>query len=154
MKYGDVIVLAVIVSLTAVWLWLRFKRWLYEPISIRLPVPYKPPASNEVTELLRQEGYEVLAGKQRIPIEIDVDGKKLSSRYFVDYFAKSDGELYVVKVSRERQKVSWTGSGVRDLWLPYFLIFEEVSGVLYVDMEKRKVSKMKIKLDLMAGNEA
>lgn len=127
----------------------RLKLWLYKPVSPRLPVPAEEFHEHDAAvQLLRQSGYDVIAGKYRVPIEIQLDEKTLGSRYYIDYFARDGHELFVVKVSRERMPIEWTGSGIRDKLLPYFLLFEQVSGLLYVDLAEQRIRKMKVVLDL------
>lgn len=145
-KSGDVYMIFAIIALVLVWGWLRFKRWLYAPMSNRLPIPAKGAPAEEVADFLQQEGYEIVSGKERVPIRITLDGKSLQSRYFIDGFVKKQHELYVVKLARSRQPVEWTGSGVRDRLLPYAILFEGTAGILYVDMEAKTLKKIKISI--------
>lgn len=154
MGNNDVFVLILIVIILAIWLWKLFSRWLHTPMKVKLPVPdgadSAVPPTGEAVALLREAGYEVISGKYKIPIRVEMDQQEFSSRYFIDYFARQGHELYVVKVSRDRQPVQWTGSGIRNGLLPYFLLFEEISGVLYVNLKERKVRRIRITLDLEA----
>lgn len=154
MGNNDVFVLILIVIILSIWLWKRFSRWLHMPMKVKLPVPHEAdsagPPTGEAAALLREAGYEVISGKYKIPIHVEMDQQEFSSRYFIDYFARQGYELYVVKISRDRQPVQLTGSGIRDGLLPYFLLFEEISGVLYVDLKERKVRRIRISLDLEA----
>ncbi|MEB3101431.1 hypothetical protein [Ferviditalea candida] len=159
MGNNDAFVLILVVIVLAIWLWKRFSRWLHTPMKIKLPVPdeteWAVSPEGEAAALLKEAGYEVISGKYKIPIYVEMDRQEFSSRYFIDYFARQGHEVFVVKVARDRQPVQWTGSGIRDKLLPYFLLFEEVSGVLYVDLKERKVRRIRIVLDLEAReNEA
>lgn len=146
-KSGDVYMIFAIVVLIAIWGWFRFRRWLYAPMSNRLPFPSGDGVSaEEVVDILQQEGYEVVSGKQRVPIRIAIDGKSLQTRYFIDCFAKKQNELYVVKLARSRHPVEWTGSGVRDRLLPYAMLFSGTSGILYVDIEAKTLKRIKISI--------
>ena len=52
--------------------------------------------------------------------------------------------MFVVKLAKQRQPVQWTGSGVRQSLMPYCYLFLETHGVLYVDLEERRVRKITI----------
>ncbi len=150
LQSGDMYVVIMIVAILAIWLAYRFRRWLYTPPSVRLPLPYESPlpAEGKATDLLAESGYEWVAGKQRISICMNVDDEVLESRLFVDGVARRGHELFIVKCSRERQPMEWTGSALRERLLPYFLIFKEASGVVYVDLEAEEVRKIAIDLKM------
>jgi hypothetical protein len=142
---GDWFILLIIIALLAIWLWIRFRRWLYAPTRVKLPFPdITTFARSEAVELLEASGYEVICGKKKVPLIVEVDEKSMDSRLFVDYFAKKDHELFVVKVAKQRQPIQWTGSGVRERLMPYCYLFAETHGVLYVDVEEGKVRKIRI----------
>ncbi len=93
--------------------------------------------------MLEQSGYEVLSGKHRIPVYITLDdGEPLESRLYIDYFAKRDGDTYIVKVDKERQPLEWTGSAIRDRLLPYHLLYRKADGILYVSVKERAIRKI------------
>ncbi len=142
---GDQFVILLILIILLVIGWFRFKRWLYSPARLKLPFPtYTPVPHSEAVRLMEQAGYEVICGKKKVPLLVDVDDIPLDSRLFVDYFARKGEELYVVKLARERQPIQWTGSGVRDKLLPYCYLFSETHGVLYVDVEEGSIRKIKM----------
>lgn len=143
----DTAVMALIIVISVVWIYVRFHRWLYGPIKLKIPEDAGNLAELEGTDtvaLLQEAGYQVLAGKYRVPIHIRLDDDhELESRLFIDCFARSDNELYVVKIAKDRKPIEWTGSGIRERLLAYTLLFDNCSGVLYVDTKERKVNKIK-----------
>lgn len=144
-QQGDLFAMMLVIAAILVWGWFRFKKWLRSPVRIRLPFPEAAPfARTEAVKLLEDAGYEVVSGKIKVPLLVEVDGEPMPSRLFIDYFAKKDHELYAVKVSRQRQPVEWTAAGVRDRFMPYLHLFEETHGILYVDLEEGKVRKIAI----------
>lgn len=129
----------VVLLATGAYLWLR--RWLNEPVPRRLPIPTdEAPPRGEAAKLLEEHGYEVIAGKYRLPISIKVDGKHYQSRYFIDMFASKGEDMYMVKLARDRLPMEWTGSGIRDRLLPYYMLFDEIEGIVYVDVKSRTVT--------------
>lgn len=144
---SDILVLTILVAAIAVWLYIRFKRWLYSPSKAKLPFPEASPVpQTEAVRLLEEAGYEVISGKKRVPLIVELDDEQMDpgSRLFVDYFARKDHELYVVKLSKQRQPMQWSASGIRERLMVYHHLFEETHGVLYVDMEENRVRKIKI----------
>jgi hypothetical protein len=99
---------------------------------------------------LSEEGYVIVSGKQRIPIQISVnaDTEPLQSRLFIDYFAEKDGLYYAVKISKERKPLEMRGSAVRDRLLVYQLVYPQTSGVLYVELGQRKVNLIVFELEI------
>lgn len=91
-----------------------------------------------IPDLLRRHGFEVVQSKVRVPLTFDVEEKTFESRLIVDYIARADDEIYLVIVARERKPLRITGPGLRDLLLPYFLLYRP-EGILYVDPEKNSI---------------
>lgn len=144
-QQGDIIAIFLILAVAAVWGWFRFKKWLYAPGPGKLPFPEAAPFTRtEAVALLEDAGYEVIGGKMKVPLVVELDEEPHPSRFFIDYFARKEEELYAVKVSRQRQPVEWTAAAVRDRFMPYIHLFEGTHGVLYVDLEEGKVRKIKI----------
>ncbi len=118
-----------------------------------LPRPGKIPVDdvieqNETVELLEGAGFDVISAKQRIPVYITVnDTEEFESRLYIDYFARKAGEYYIVKVAKERRPVELKGAAMRDAWLSYSLLYPEASGVLYVDMQTRKIKKISFSVE-------
>lgn len=114
----------------------RLNRWLMSPTPDRLPgIPINERIPDHpVIGLFEQEGYEVVGGKVKINISFETDRKPLFSRLFIDYVASDDsGELYMVKLARDRKPVEWTGSGIRNQLMPFLLLYPECAGLLYID---------------------
>lgn len=143
LKHGDLGVLVFLIIGLICWLLIVFRQWLYAPPKLRLPIDWHgAPPEGEAVDLLEYSGYEVLSGKQKLPISIDVDGSTLESRLFIDFFAKKEEELYIVKVARARRPLEMTGSAIRDRLLPYALLYDEITGVLYVDVANRQIRQI------------
>ncbi|MCD1260695.1 hypothetical protein B5M42_017990 [Paenibacillus athensensis] len=129
----------------------RFGRWLEKPPKRRLPVPAAGDIpQTDVVELLEGAGFDVLAGKTKLPITIAVNGEAtLASQLYIDYLAAREEKLYVVRLARERVPIDWAaGSSVREKLLPYSLIYPETEGVLYVDMEQRKIKIITFQIEV------
>lgn len=145
MYRGDSLILFLLSILIIGWLVYRFRHWLLAPPKGKSAIDPDPevPATAAV-ELLEFSGYEVLTGKRRIPIQIQVnDREMLESRLFIDHFAAEEDKLYVVKVARDRKPLDWTGSGLRDQLLVYQLLYPEADGILYVDPRQRSIEKIR-----------
>lgn len=74
--------------------------------------------------------------------------EELYSRLFIDYFAEKEDNLYLVKVARERKPLEMTGSAIRDMLLVYSLLVPEAAGVLYVDMNGRKIKQITFHIEV------
>jgi hypothetical protein len=149
---GDGFVIMLIVAGLFVWLILSLKgRKRFSSsaqiVPLDIPVEEDEVPDNDETELLREAGYHILSGKQRLPITIVLDNQEeLQSRLFIDYFVQKEGELYVVKTARDRKPMELTGSGIRDHLLSYRLAYPQAAGVLYIDMGYRKITTVKIEI--------
>jgi hypothetical protein len=143
MHRGDGFVIFLIVAVVVIWgiLWLR-RGWSMPLNRAMLPAEGKVP-DDDTVHLLESSGYEVISGKKRVPVQMVVnDEEELQSRFFIDYFARSaaDRRLYAVKLAKDRKPLEMTGSAIRETLLPYYLLFHELDGVLYVDMKQRSVT--------------
>ncbi|MBW7453318.1 hypothetical protein ACFOLF_05790 [Paenibacillus sepulcri] len=142
-KYGDWLVMLIAGCIIIFWLYRVFYRWLHEPpgmnTKLLLSEAEDVDDSDENVRFLEQAGYEVTHGKYRLPIHIDLDGQQLQSRLFIDLIAEKDGKYYIVKTSRDRMPMDWTGSGVRDRLLVYSLLLPESDGVLFIDQKERTI---------------
>ncbi|NEW06202.1 hypothetical protein GK047_09280 [Paenibacillus sp. SYP-B3998] len=150
MEKGDVTVILLIVFGFVIFLIWRFLYWLQTPMKrgVRVPSTSEVP-EDEVVALLEGAGFDVLAGKTKIPIIITVnDTEQLESRLFIDYFVEKDEKLYLVKLAKERKTLEMTGSSVRDMLLSYSLIYPEAAGVLYVDMGQNKIKKITFHIEV------
>lgn len=150
MEKGDITVILLILIVFTGFMMLRFQRWLNTPIKKRFRVPAEADVPyDDTVELLEGAGFDVLAGKTKVPVTMIVnDSEQLESRYFIDYFVQKNEELYLVKLAKDRKPLEMTGSAVRDMLLPYSLIYPEASGVLYVDMEQQKIKKITFHIEV------
>jgi hypothetical protein len=131
------------------WFVYLFRRWLLAPPKAKISIKPDPEVTvSEAVELLEFAGYEVLTGKRKVSLSIHVnDQLELESRLFIDHFAAVEDELYVVKLARDRKPLEWTGSGLRDHLLVYQLLYSQVHGVLYVDLKRRSIEKIRFSID-------
>jgi len=152
MQQGEVIVFLLLVAFVSSWVTLRIRRWWLRPQERRLMprIAYADVQRDEAVELLEGAGFDVLAAKQRIPVYITVNesDEPLESRLYIDYIASKNDQLYVVKVAKERRPLDMTGSAVRDLLLPYHLLFPDATGLLYVDMGQHKIRKISFHIEV------
>ncbi|MGA8941753.1 MAG: hypothetical protein WB502_03430 [Thermoactinomyces sp.] len=113
----------------------------------KLPLPYRKKEDEnseirgEIPSLLRSHGYEVVGAKERIPFEIDFAGRTYESRLFIDYIARRDDEWYIVIVSRQRKPVRESGAGLREYFLPYYLLYRP-AAILYVDRDQGLIKEI------------
>gem|GEM_PF-646558 len=145
MGSADLYVTILIIIVVAVWALYHFQKWLYEPYRNKLPFELEDvqlPEPSEETALLEAAGYEIMSGKRKISLSIEADGQSLHSALWVDYFVRKDDEVYAVKTARRRRPVDWTGSGLRDYFLPYALIYDQLDGVLYIEPEHKTIHKI------------
>ena len=149
MQTGDPIVVVLIVALMLVWLYVAAKRkyrnrWRVPDIPRHSEV-FVP--SDEAVRLLEEAGYDILAGKVRLPVYVELDGNVLESRLFIDAFAEKDGETYIVRLARERKPIEMTGSSLRDHLLVYHLLYPQTAGVLYVDLPAGAIRVVKFEVE-------
>ncbi|MGG4033653.1 hypothetical protein ABEV74_08085 [Paenibacillus cisolokensis] len=140
--YGDWIVMVLAGGLIAIWIYRGLYRWLHSPPAARRLVLGEGAeilADDENVQLLERHGYQVISGKHRVPLHIEVDGAPMESRLYIDYIAEQDGKTYIVKTARDRMPIDWTGSGLRDRLLVYALLLPECEGVLYTDAKEGTV---------------
>ncbi|MDP4096730.1 hypothetical protein OIN60_08090 [Paenibacillus sp. P96] len=145
----DTFLVAAIGAVLAIWALYAFRSWLREPEHPRL---YAIPLNEEIEEgpasaILEENGYEVIGGRLRVPLAFDVNGETIQSRLYIDYIAEQDRGIYIVKTSRRRKPMEWSGSEIRDKFLPLLLLYPEVVGVLYVDTEERTVRRIVLTAD-------
>ena len=150
MQNGDGLVIFLIILVLGFWVFLYIRARMKRTVEGEgLPIPDESPVSeDEVTRLLNEEGYKVISGKQRIPIQITVnDSGPLHSRLFIDYFVEREGLYYTVKSARERKPIETTGSSIRDHLLVFHLLYPQTAGILYVDSHLRKIQRILFQID-------
>lgn len=102
--------------------------------------------SGEVPDLLYAHGYEVIAGKQRVPVSVHIGEKAYDSRLYIDYIAKRQQEIYLVIVAKSRKPLRMSGAAVRDRFLAHFLAFQP-EGILFVDPDKGSIKLITFELE-------
>jgi hypothetical protein len=150
MEQGDVkVILLILIGVISVIIW-RFKSWMGHSSRSRGRIPsHADIPQDDVVDLLEAAGFDVLAGKTKIPLSMQInDREQLESRLFVDYYVLKDDLVYLVKVARERKPLEMTGSAIRDMLLPYILIYPEAHGILYVDMTINKIKKITFHIEV------
>ncbi|MGO4494640.1 hypothetical protein AB4114_01830 [Paenibacillus sp. 2RAB27] len=150
MEQGDVrVILLILIVVVCIVFW-RFQKWSAGSSRRRGRIPRQANIpEDDVVDLLEAAGFEVLAGKTKIPITMTVgEREQLESRLFIDYFVQKEDDVYLVKVARERKPLEMTGSAVRDMLLPYNLIYPEAQGILYVDMTVSKIKKITFHIEV------
>jgi hypothetical protein len=142
--YGFSIIIIIIIIVVFYW----FRRWLYSPTQVKLPIPSSGRVpEGKAVDYMTEEGYMVIEGKHKMSIHIYMDEQEMHSSYYADYFVQQDESVYAVKLAKERMPISLTGSGIRDKLLPYYLLYEGITGVLYVDLEKRTIHKIRFEME-------
>lgn len=149
-KIVDLFVMVAAALLIVYWGYRAFYNWLHQPRGMKRLVLGRgellEPDDAHVL-FLESRGYEVLSGKHKVPIAVELDGQELYSRLYIDYVAECDGLMYAVKISRERQPMDWTGSGLRDRLLVFSLLMPELEGILVVDPAERSIRTVKFDLE-------
>jgi hypothetical protein len=150
MRSGDQLVLLLIIGIIGIGVFIALRKWLNTVSSPKWELtPDDEIPVTEAVALLEKAGYEVMTTKRKIPIRMFVDEQEeLFSRYYVDHFAQSGTELYIVKVARSRKPMDIKGSSIRDQLLHYQLIYIEAAGVLYVDVSLQKIVKIQFELEI------
>lgn len=136
------ILIGVVVIILLVW---RLNRWLISPGISQLPgMPINERIQDHpAIELMEREGYDVIGGKVKINLSFDTDELLVQSRLFIDYVASDgNGDLYLVKLSRDRLPVDFTGSGIRDRLMPFMVMYPECAGLLYIDLNENAVRRV------------
>lgn len=135
-RVGDWVIMLAAASIIVWWLFKLFGRWLHEPPGSRLRKLARAGGvvqSDPIVILLQAKGYEVLSGKHRITLGVELDeGPTMPTRLYFDYLAKKDELYYLVKLERARQPLDWTASGLREGLLVYALLFPDCEGIIVV----------------------
>lgn len=153
MPKDDKFVLILAVVLIVTWIAFVFFRWVYKPRAGRLSFLATGSAAEPTgaaVDVLHDHGYTVLHGKHKVPIKMIIDDDEdgvLSSHLFIDYYAQKDDRMYAVRLARSRQPIRWSGSDVREHFLPLYLIYDDIDGVLYVDVDRSQVKEITFVID-------
>jgi len=98
----------------------------------------EPPKGGAALNLLQNNGYEVIQGKVRVPIDINTNERNYQSRIIVDYIAQKNGKSYIVKIKNKRKQERISGSFLRDELLAMQLMCR-ADGSLYIDLDKERI---------------
>lgn len=139
---GDNIVLYLLLLIIV---FLLFRRW----ISFRTFMSWSKQAvvnneihayvpRGEVPDLLRESGFEMISGKEKVELSIIVNEEEYESRYYIDYIVEREGSVYVVIVAKERKPIRMSGPSLRDAFLSQYLLFQP-DGIIYVNREKGSI---------------
>lgn len=150
MRAGDTFVVLLLIVVAIVWFYARGRIW-YDKPRPSLAIPKQEDifvASEETVLLLNEKGYEIVAGKTKLPVTITMDGEELESRLFIDAYVLKEDQLFIVKLARERQPLEMTGSAIRERLLVYSLLYPEAQGVLYVDTSAKSIRQITFDIDM------
>ncbi|PTX53936.1 hypothetical protein C8P63_12555 [Melghirimyces profundicolus] len=128
LREGDAVVLFLLLILVLFFLIRRWKKTDIHPVVLES----NRPVQGEIPEMLKAEGYEVVAAKQRLPLWIRVGEKQYESRLYADFIVRKGGKTYVVILAKAKKALRLSGAAVRDRFLAHVLAFQ-AAGVLYVD---------------------
>ncbi|AOZ91449.1 hypothetical protein [Paenibacillus crassostreae] len=147
---SDFFVMAIIGLLMVIGIFNLIKYWIQNPsLKHELNIPFNEYIlEHPAVDLLQRKGYEVVGGKVKIPLYFEADQEEFYSRLFIDYVAlNEDGDIYLVKIARQRMPLEWTGSSLRDRLLPLFLLYPDCAGVLYVDVYEEVIKQIHFEWD-------
>ncbi|WP_236419951.1 MULTISPECIES: hypothetical protein [unclassified Paenibacillus] len=142
----DSIVIGVLAVCLMLWLFYGWRSWLNRPIPVSLSgLPLNEDIQDSpAIDLLEAEGYEVIGGRMKIPLAFEANESVLYSRLFIDFVAEREDARYLVKTSRRRQPVEFSGPALRDRFLHYLLLYPGCDGLLYVDLEEASVKLIRL----------
>ncbi|GAA3405439.1 hypothetical protein ACFFNY_29135 [Paenibacillus hodogayensis] len=149
MRTGDTFVIVLLIAAGLIWFYARGRHWYDKPRPM-LAIPQQEEIfvpSDEAVRLLNAEGYEVAAGKTKLPVTVLLDGQELETRLFIDAFVLKEDELYIVKLARDRQPLEMTASAIRERLLVYSLLYPDAAGVLYVDTTLRSIRQITFEIE-------
>jgi hypothetical protein len=138
---GDLLVLFLLIGAG---LWLLAHKWRKRDRSVTATWQWTDSSSairGEVPDMLREEGYDVVAAKQKLPVYVHVGSQSFESRLYVDYVAKQGSDVYLVMIARPKKPLSMTGAAIRDRFLSLFLALHP-TGILYVDPERAHIHRI------------
>ncbi|MHA0855553.1 hypothetical protein [Paenibacillus sp. CMAA1364] len=141
----DALVMAIVSIVLIVGVVILVKNWLSNTtLDDRLKIPFNDYIpEHPALDVMRNNGYDVVGGRIKIPLYFEVDQEEFFSRVFIDYVAlNEEGAVYMVKIARKRLPLEWTGSSLRDHLLTLFLLYPDAAGVLYVDVYEERIRRI------------
>ncbi|MGI6125568.1 MAG: hypothetical protein ACOYEF_01235 [Planifilum sp.] len=143
LKQGDLIVLFLLVGAILAIAFRPFR----SAVKSRISWPESDQSfSGEVPDLLAAHGYQVIAGKQRVPVSVHIGEKTYDSRLYIDYIARRQQDIYLVIIAKSRKPLRLSGAAVRDRFLAHFLAFQP-EGILYVEPDKGSIKPVSFELE-------
>ncbi|GIP58087.1 hypothetical protein [Paenibacillus woosongensis] len=155
--YTDGFLMVAIAGIALLLLYRGFRIWLRKPFTLGSGVGFEfneDIQEHPAVDLLESAGYKIVSDKLKVPLAFRVEEQVLHSRLYIDYVVKKHGEYYLVRRSRERRLVEWTGAGLRREILPYLLLYPDCAGVLYIDTEQGQIKEITLSTDSDDADEA
>lgn len=150
-RFGDWIIMLAAAALMVWWVFKRLGKWLHEPPGSRLRKLARAGGvilQDDNVIILQEKGYEVLSGKHRITLGVELDdGPSRPTRLYFDYLAKKDDKYYLVKLERARQPLDWTASGLRESLLVYALLFPDCEGIIIITLINRQLKIVRFNVE-------
>lgn len=134
LERGDLFVYVIIVLFIVFWGFrVRKKRQLSKS---------SVPKSGKLVTLLEAEGYDIVSGKLKIPLNMSVGEREMDTAMTADYLVKQSGRTYiVVKEKEEDEKL--TAKYIRERYLVDCLTFR-ADGVVVINSDKTRVKQIDI----------
>ncbi|OGB89849.1 hypothetical protein A2625_05305 [candidate division WOR-1 bacterium RIFCSPHIGHO2_01_FULL_53_15] len=105
---------------------------------------------NEVENLLRRRGYQILGKNQKESILVNVDGQDHLSSLEAEYTVERSGKKFVVVVKRGEGSFDPTEPGFRRKLIEYARAFG-LNGILLVDPEAEEIHTVSFKFPRERG---
>ncbi|MFS1512231.1 hypothetical protein VQL36_07350 [Chengkuizengella sp. SCS-71B] len=139
----DLLVLLLIVISVLVWFFFLVRKWFKTAMRSNIPLHEASEPKGKAISILERYGYDVIAGKLVVPIQINMDGADFSSRFYIDYIATKDNKDYIVLLAKHRQEINWkAGSSIRDHFFNYAILYDKIEGIIYVDLSNNTIKKI------------
>lgn len=102
--------------------------------------------TDPLEQLLHRKGYRLIRKHIRVPILFSAGDETHKTRIFVDGVAKKEGKWYLVRIARARKPLLYTGSGMRDEFIPFALL-RKWDGILYVNLKEESLQQISFQVD-------
>lgn len=134
LERGDGFVYVLIVFLMVLWLWRPWKR--------KSSTTKDVPSSGKMVNLLKDEGYEIVSGKVKMPLTLQIGERETDSVISADFLVKQHGRTYAVKIEREEGE-TLSAKRIREHYLSVCLAFQ-TDGVVIINTAKTRVKHVDI----------
>jgi hypothetical protein len=149
-NYTDGLLMVAIAGIGIFLIYRGLQSWLSKPFTLRSGIGFdfnENIVEHPAVDLLEQAGYKIISDKLKVPFAFKVQGNIMHSRLFIDYVVTKERDMYLVRVSRERLDIQWTGSGVRKEFLSFLLLYPDCAGLLYVDTDQGSIKEISLTND-------